>query len=226
MNKAEVWLGERMTVRRWLMAIGGVGVFAAAVGFCALAAVRPDDPSADAAATPAALPGSSPAEQVPASVCLTVNVGPLILYDARAAVTLEMFPTHQPPDWRVAVRTQPATPTGPVREVDLAGPDVHKFVDALDDAVRRHDPDDDRTVGGTTIHAVEVAPGDYRYDLRCVGVMRLDADAVAEMRRMLTKADANRLWLAPRTVPLRMATLPPAASASVPPPPARPRSPG
>ena len=57
---------------------------------------------------------------------------------------------------------------------------------------------------GATIHAVSMGPGEYHYDLKCVGTVRLDADGMTELKRLLDKAEAQRAWLLPRTVPLRV----------------------
>ena len=212
MNKAEVWLGERMTTRRWLYAVAGVGVVATAVGVCALAAVRPGDEAADPpAVVPAGLSSADQQPPTPAAIVVTVNVGTVSLLDGRAGVTLEVLPAVQPPQWRVSVRTVAVGPGSPVRQIDVKGRDVPELMRAVDDAVRRHDPEADRTVADTRIRAVELAGGEYRYDLQCVGTLKLDADGMADLRRMLGKAQAQWVWLSQRTIPLRNPSVVPGA---------------
>ena len=103
------------------------------------------------------------------------------------------------------------------REIDLSDGDVRAFAAALDEAVRHPDPDTDATVGGATIHAVDVGPGEFHYDLRSVGALRLDADGMADLKRLLDRADAQRAWIVPRTAALRTATVGPDPTAGHPP---------
>ncbi len=206
MMHAETWLGERMTVRRWLVVLCGVAVVATVVAALAVAALRPaDDPATDEPlpATPAAA-----ADQRPTAVDLVVNVGSFSDLDGRAGVTLDVFPMTVPIHWTVTIKALPPAPGGPpappvVREIDLNDGEARRFATTLDDAVRHPDPDTDLTIGGSTIHAVDVGPGEYHFDLRGVGTLRLDADGMADLKRLLDRAEAQRAWLMPRTAALR-----------------------
>ena len=216
MNKAEVWLKETMTVRRWLAVLCVVAVLATVAAYGAVSFLRPEEAGGDEA-VPTALGGAG--EQRPTSLCITDNVGSIGILDGRANVTLDVYPTRLPIAWTVTVRTIPGTGTtataATVRELELKDADTRLFAAALDGVVRNPDPDNDVTVGGTTIHAVSVGPTEYHYDLKCVGTLRLDADGMADLKRMLDKAEAQRAWLLPRTVPLRVSAGPPPTVAEV-----------
>ena len=133
-----------------------------------------------------------------------------------------MYPAAVPLKWTVTIRGLNPTGTAAAnpREIDLSDGEVRAFAAALDEAVRHPDPDTDATVGGATIHAVDVGPGEFHYDLRSVGSLRLDADGMADLKRLLDRADAQRAWIVPRTAALRTptaaATGPDAAAAHLP----------
>jgi hypothetical protein len=214
MSKAETWLGERMTVRRWLATVGLIGVVAVCTAYGAVVMFRSDDGDGSAASGG----GEGSAEQRPTAMCITSNVGSFGVLDGRAAVTLDVYPTRLPMEWAVTIRTLAGSGTAPAREIDLAGPEVRAFTAALDDALRHHDTDNDLTVAGTTIHVSESATGEFRYELKCVGTLQLDADAMSDLKRMLVKAEAQRAWLLPRTLALRATAAPvlPAAVEALP----------
>ena len=212
MNKAEAWIGDRMTVRRWLSAVAAVGVLAAAVGYCVLR--DPDDAAAGTFDDSAGGGGAAAGEQRPArGVRLTADVGSVGTIDGLATVSLTVLPLRQPADWTVTVRTDPSATATP-REIDLKGAEVRPFIAAIDEAVRRHDPESDVIVSDTTIHAVETSAGEFRYDLKCVGVVRLNADRMSELKQALRQAEAQRAWLVARTVALRNPGVTPAVAAA------------
>ena len=214
MNKAEAWIGDRMTVRRWLAAVAAVALLAAAVGYWALQPSEPDD----AGSGPSTVAGSA-GEQRPTKLAITSDVGSVGTLDGLAAVTLSVFPLRPSDNWSVAVRTPAAAAGSTAHELDLPGPDVGKFAKAIDDAVHRHDPEADVTVANAMIHAVETAPGEFRYDVRCVGVLRLNADLMADLKRSLLQAESQRAWLMARTAPLRNPAVPTLAGAALTPDP-------
>jgi len=217
MNKVETWLGERMSVRHWLAVLCVVAVVATLIAYGAVVALRSDE--VNLTGDDAGLPVGATAagEQRPSSMFITANVGSFSDLDGRATVTLEVWPTKLPIEWTVTIRTLPnaaaSGSTSGIREIDLADGDCRTFAAALDEAVRHPDPDNDGTVGGSTIHAVSVGPNEYQFDLKNVGTIRLDADGMAELKQLLDKAEAQRAWLLPRTLPLRVAPSTPTAAA-------------
>ena len=212
MTKAERWLKETMTVRRWLVVVCGVAVLATVAAFGALSAIRSDDALPDDL-TPTGANG----EQRPSSMFITANVGSIGVLDGRANVALDVYLNKGPVAWTVTVRTIPGTGMGnaTVREIELKNEEARNFAAALDDAVHHPDPDNDVTVGGATIHAVVAGPTEYQFEIKCIGAIRLDADGMSDLKRMLDKAEAQRLWLHPRTVALRVPTAAPPAMAEV-----------
>jgi hypothetical protein len=217
MNKVETWLGERMSVRRWLAVLCVVAVVATLIAYGAVAALRSDEVNLGGDDGGVPVGANVAGEQRPSSMYITANVGSFSDLDGRATVTLQVWPTKLPIEWTVTIRTMPtagATGTASgIREIDLSDGECRTFAAALDEAVGHPDPDNDGTVGGSTIHAVSVGPNEYHFDLKNVGVIRLDADGMAELKQLLDKAEAQRAWLVPRTLPLRVSMPTPAGAA-------------
>jgi hypothetical protein len=214
MTKAERWLKETMTVRRWLVVLCAVAVLATVTAYGAVSLLRGEDAAGGDDGSNTTTTG----ELRPTSLSITSNVGSIGVLDGRATVSLEVFPTRASLPWTVTIRTLPGTGlTGAtVREIELKEGEPKMFAAALDEVVHHPDPDNDTTVGGTTIHVVPAgAPGEFNYELKCIGTLKLDADGVADLRRMLDRAEAQRMWLLPRTVALRVPNVPPPAIAEV-----------
>ncbi len=214
MTKAERWLKETMTVRRWLVVVCGVSVLATVAAYWAVSGLRGDEAAAEEA-TPVGT--SAAGEQRPTSMFITANVGSIGVLDGRANVSLDVYPTRLPITWTVTVRTIPGIGLGnaTVREIELKDGESKLFAAALDEVVHHPDPDNDVTVGGATIHAVSAGPTDYHFEVKCIGTLRLDADGMSDLKRMLEKAEAQRAWLLPRTVALRVPSTPTPAIAEV-----------